>query len=140
MDNFLLSNANINTKNTTISPDVTNKPKQKVLCMIGDTMVKHTEVDRLMFACEDKFSDSKKFITNTINSSETLVKSLDNTLNAVVVHLGTNDLKTSSAIDCAKSMIDLCDSLLQKNNETQFNLRSSSQAGRKKGKPRNNEV
>ena len=108
--------------------------------MIGDTMVKHTEVDRLMFACEDKFSDSKKFITNTINSSETLVKSLDNTPNAFVVHLGANDLKTSSAIDCAKSMIDLCDSLLQKNNETQFNLRSSSQAGRKKGKPRNNEV
>ena len=99
MDNFLLSNANVNTKNTTISPDVTNKPKQKVLCMIGDSMVKQTEVDRLMFACEDKFSNSKKFITYTINSSETLVKSLDNTNKAFVVHLGTNDLKTSSAIN-----------------------------------------
>ena len=70
-----------------------------------------------MFACEDKFSDSKKVITYTINSSETLVKSLDNTPKAFVVHLGTNNLKTSSAIDCAKSVIDLCDSILQKNNE-----------------------
>ena len=64
-------------------------------------MVKQTEVDRLMSACEDKFSDSKKFITYTMNSSETQVKSLDNTPKAFVVHLGTNDLKTSSAIDCA---------------------------------------
>ena len=80
-------------------------------------MVKQTEVERLMFACEDKFSDSKNFITYSINSSEPLVKSLDNTPKAFVVHLGTNDLKTSSAIDCAKSMIDLCDSILQKNNE-----------------------
>ena len=85
--------------------------------MIGDSVVKQTEVDRLMFACEDKFSDSKKFITYTINSSETLVKSLDNTPKAFVVHLGTNDLKTSSAIDCAKSMIHLCGNILQKNNE-----------------------
>ena len=61
--------------------------------------------------------DSKKFITYTINSSETLVKSLDNTPKAFAVHLGTNDLKNSSAIDCAKSMIDLCDSILQKNKE-----------------------
>ena len=117
IDNFFVSNADINTKNTTISPDVTNKPKQKVLCMIGDSMVKQTEVDRLMFACKDKFSDSKKFITYTINSAETLVKSLDNTPKAFAVHLGTIDLKTSSAIDYAKSMIDLCDSILQKNNE-----------------------
>ena len=55
IDNFLLSNANTNTKNKTISPDVTSQPKQIVLCMIGDSMVKQTEVDRLMFACEDKY-------------------------------------------------------------------------------------
>ena len=85
--------------------------------MIGDSMVKQAEVDRLKFACDDKFSDSKKFVTYTINSSETLVKSLDNTPKSFVVHIGTNDLKTSSATDCAKSMIDLCHSKLQKNNE-----------------------
>ena len=112
MDNVLLSSVNINTKSTTISSDVTNKPKQKVLCVIGDSIVKQTEVDRLRFAC-----DSKKFITYTLNSSETLDKSLDNTLKAFVVHLGTNGLKTSSTIDCVKSMIDLCESILQKNNE-----------------------
>ena len=95
----------------------TQQPHQTVLCMIGDSMVKQTGADRPMFACEDKFSDSKKFITYTINSSETLVKSLDNTPKAFVVHLGTNNLKTSSAIDYAKSVIDLCDSILQKNNE-----------------------
>ena len=53
--------------------------------MIGDSMVKQKEADRPMFACEDKFSDSKKFITYTINSFETLVKSSDNTSKAFVV-------------------------------------------------------
>ena len=46
-----------------------------------------------------------------------MVKSLDNTPKAFLVHLGANDLKTSSALDAAKSMINLCDSMLKKNKE-----------------------
>ena len=33
------------------------------------------------------------------------------------MHLGANDLKTSSALDAAESMINLCDSMLKKNKE-----------------------
>ena len=33
------------------------------------------------------------------------------------MHLGANDLKTSSALDATKSMINLCDSMLKKNKE-----------------------
>ena len=47
------------------SSDANSNPKQqkKVLYPIGDSTVKHTEVDRLMSFCEGKFSDSKKFIS-----------------------------------------------------------------------------
>ena len=55
-----------------------NEDQQKKLCLVGDSLVKYTEADRVMSSCKGKFSDSKKFISYTINNSETLVKSLDN--------------------------------------------------------------
>ena len=81
-----------------------------------DSLVKYTEVDRLMSSCKGNFSDSKKFISYAINNSETLVKSLGNTPKAFLVYLGTNDLKTSF-LDADKSMINLCNSMLKKNKD-----------------------
>ena len=46
-----------------------------------------------------------------------MLKSLDNTPKAFLVHLGANYLKTTSALDAAKSMINLCDSMLKKNED-----------------------
>ena len=53
----------------------------------------------------------------TINNSETLVKSLDNTPQTFLVYLGANDLKTSLFLDADKSLINLCNSMLKKNKE-----------------------
>ena len=120
VDNLITNNDNKPVPRPKKSPEVSNsnnEDQQKELCLIGDSLVKYTEVDRLMSSCKGKFSDSKKFISYTINNSETLVKSLDNTPKAFLVHLGANDLKTSSALDAAKSMINLCDSMLKKNKE-----------------------
>ena len=120
VDNLITNNDNKPVPRPKKSPEVSNsnnEDQQKELCLIGDSLVKYTEVDRLMSSCKGKFSDSKKFISNTINNSETLVKSLDNTPKAFLVHLGANDLKTSSTLDAAKSMINLCDSMLKKNKE-----------------------
>ena len=120
VDNLITSNDNKPVPRPRKSPEDSNsnnEDQQKELCLIGDSLVKYTEVDRLMSSCKGKFSDSKKFISYTINNSETLVKSLDNTPKAFLVHLGANDLKTSSALDAAKSMINLCDSMLKKNKE-----------------------
>ena len=94
-----------------------NEDQQKELCLIGDSLVKYTEVDRLMSSSKGKFSDSKKFISYAINNPETLVKSLGNTPKAFLVYLAANDLKTSSLLDADKSMINLCNSMLKKNKE-----------------------
>ena len=144
VDNLITSNDNKPVPRPKKSPEDSNsnnEDQQKELCLIGDSLVKYTEVDRLMSSCKGKFSDSKKFISYTINNSETLVKSLDNTPKAFLVHLGANDLKTSSALDAAKSMINLCDSMLkEKQREHSFNFKSSSKIRRKKNQSRDFKV
>ena len=99
---------------------VSTKKDERDLVLIGDSMVKHTEVDRLANSCPGKFKDSKKFISPPMKDSSTLVKSLDITPKSYVIHLGTNDLKSATAAECSEIMSDLCDKILKTTKETLF--------------------
>ena len=71
VDNLITSNDNKPVPRPKKSPgdsNSNNEDQQKELCLIGDSLVKYTEVDRLMSSCKGKFSDSKKFISYTINN------------------------------------------------------------------------
>ena len=82
VDNLITNNDNKHVPKPKRSPEDSssnNEDQQKELCLIGDSLVKYTEVDRVMSSCKGKFSEIRKFISYTIYNSETLAASLDNT-------------------------------------------------------------
>ena len=99
----LLSEMDMPRKTPTPNPDTyTDQPKLPHVLLIGTSNVKGIKEDKLTYSAQ-----ITKCIAYTIEEAKSVVTNYDKTPDVVVLHVLTNDLKTSDPATCTNKLAEL---------------------------------